>query len=93
MNFGGFCGQCKCSSCEEAAKCEILYPSTEDYCLYDCQGREILIPSCNHFKKSNLDLSPKSETLFQDVKRVTNSQIKTKNLYVYLSLKLRRHRE
>lgn len=92
MNFGGFCVHCKCAVCEKVAKCEIYYPSTEDYCMYDCQGSEISIASCHDFRLNSLKQYPKNETMFHDMKQNLSIQVKTTNRYVHLLLKLRRHR-
>jgi hypothetical protein len=57
MNFEGFCIQCLCASCEGVGKCEILYPSTEDYCKFYCQGGEFSMISCIDYKAKDLSSS------------------------------------
>lgn len=54
MNYGGFCIHCKCASCEKLASCEVLYPSTEDYCQYYCQGAEFSMLSCGEYQEKGL---------------------------------------
>ncbi|WP_088187788.1 hypothetical protein [Desulfosporosinus sp. FKA] len=59
MNFEGFCLQCLCASCADRGTCEILHPSTEDFCMYYCQGGEFSVISCDHYKEKAASPPPK----------------------------------